>query len=138
MRDRGLAAVEHAGEIRPDDAIPFVVRHLGDRHTDAHTRAVHEHIKPAELRFHRLDRALDRSGIPHVACNPYDLRAVRRQHVFRFDDTVCCRARDRHFVAGLDQRFGYGKANPSCAAGDKTDSRHISFPQDPGPKTLLE
>ena len=76
VRDRGLAAVEHAGEIGADDAVPFVVRHLGDWHADANTGAVDEHIEAAEFRDDRLDRALHGRRVAHVAHDADDLRAA--------------------------------------------------------------
>ena len=40
MGNRRLTAIEHAGEVSADDAIPLVVGHLGNRHADANTRVV--------------------------------------------------------------------------------------------------
>jgi hypothetical protein len=118
VRDRGFAAIEHAREIRPDDAMPFIVGHLRDWDADANPGAVHEHIQPAESSPDRFDRALNRRWIAHVAHDADHLRAACRQCVFGFDDAMGRGSGDADAVAGLNQRLRNGETNSPRSAGD--------------------
>ena len=125
--NRRLAAVEHAGEVGADDAVPLVVRHIGDRHADADAGVVDEHVEAAELRDGRAHRQLRRA--PHRARrrqSPCTGRRARRaarsacttpSSVVPVIATVSPRAQ---------QRLGHREANAPGAASNQNRSGHVT------------
>jgi hypothetical protein len=66
MRNGGPAAMEHAGEVRVDDAVPLVVRHPRDGLPHAHSGVVHQDVQAAEAR----DDGSDREAYGRVVSSP--------------------------------------------------------------------
>ena len=58
MRQRRVAGVEDAGQVRVDDLGPLLRRHVGDVGEDADAGVVDEDVEAAEARDGRGDRAL--------------------------------------------------------------------------------
>src|SRR5688500_14390693 len=123
MRNRRLAAVEHARDIGADDAIPFVVRHLRDWHADTDPGVVHEHVEAAELRDGGPHGELRRRDLAHVADNGGHLSELG-ELAFGFDDAIFGSARDGDRVAGLQQGLRQGAADSSRSTRDQDHSRH--------------
>ncbi len=120
MRQRRVARVEHAGEIRVDHVGPLLERHRRDvcEHTDA--GVVDHEIEAAESRDRRVDRASD-------VLVPSDIRLHRldRAGTGRFDRRPRRRqmrgaaAGDGHLHAVGDERARDRKADAARSAGDE-------------------
>ena len=87
LRDCRTAAVEDAGEVRLEHAVPVVVAHLGDVRKRADAGVVHEDVHAAEPAHRRADQAI------HIAARAH-VRAHRLEPVARVAQ-ACSRAESR-------------------------------------------
>ena len=67
---------EDTGEVGPDDAFPFVMGQVGDRHADANAGVVDEGVKPAEALGGGSNRPFSRGGVANVADDAGDASGV--------------------------------------------------------------
>src|SRR5262249_10440630 len=123
VRQRGMACVEHAGEIRVDHFGPLFGRHRGDVGEDADARVVDQNVESAKARHGGVDGALHVRVPPHVGLQRLDRsrsrrldRAARGRQVRRIS------AGDRDLHAVGDERARDREADATRSA---CDERHL-------------
>ncbi len=126
MRNSCLAAMEDASQVGSDDAVPFIVGHLGNRAADTNARVVDEHIQLSEPVHDVTHSALHGSWITHVAPNPCHLTgaATCRELLFRTLCTTIGRAGDRNAIAVRKQHLCNRKTNAARASRYEADLIH--------------
>jgi malate/lactate dehydrogenase len=126
MRNSRFATVEDAGQIRADDAVPFIVRHVGNRAADTDAGVVDEHIQLAEPGHDLSYCALHGGGITHIARDSCHLigAAAGGELLLRLLRSGLGPAADRHAIAVREQHSRNRKTNTACASRHEADSIH--------------
>ena len=117
----GTEAIELAGEICPDHAVPFLEIERLRGFTDVDAGIVDENVDPAELPPDALDHGVDRGLVGNISgdgyrrgAGPFELSDRRSRLRFVAPD-------DRNAGAGIRQSPRHAKANAAIAAGDDGD-----------------
>ena len=121
LRNGGVAAVEHAGQVRLDHAQPVVIAHVGDVRERADARVVHQDVHAAEPLHGGGNQPVDIGAQAHVGA--YDLEPVRvcGQRLACPVQVLLAQAADDNARALFEQRRGDRQSDAARAAGHDCD-----------------